>query len=131
MNPAMNLETSVLLVDDYVPVRRTLRGLLLQIGFRNIDDTSDVASALAKLRERTFGLIISDLKMEPTTGLDFLREVRADERLRSTPFIMVTALGDAESVKAAKEAGVDNYIVKPFNTVTLKKKIGAVLGPAA
>jgi len=124
---AMNLETSVLLVDDYMPVRRTLRGLLLQIGFRDIEDTSDAAAALAKLRERAFGLIMSDLKMEPTTGLEFLKHIRADEKLRSTPFIMVTALGDAESVKAAKEAGVSNYIVKPFNTATLKKKIGAVL----
>ena len=126
----MDIETAVLLVDDYVPVRRTLRGLLLQIGFRDIDEASDAAAALDKLRERTFGLVISDWKMEPITGLEFLKQIRADEKLKDLPFIMVTALGDVENVKTAKEAGVSNYIVKPFNTATLKKKIGAVL-PAA
>ena len=126
----MDFDTAVLLVDDYVPVRRTLRGLLLQLGFRDIDEASDVDAALGKLRERAFGLVISDWKMEPTTGLEFLKTLRADDKLKDMPFIMVTALGDVENVKTAKEAGVSNYIVKPFNTATLRKKIGAVLTAA-
>jgi len=118
---------NVLLVDDYVPVRRTLRGLLQQIGFRNVDDAGDADTAMAKLRERPFGLVISDWKLESTSGLEFLKALRADGRLGSTPFIMVTAYGGAPDVMAAKEAGVNAYIVKPFNASTLRKKIEAVL----
>lgn len=122
--------TSVLLVDDYVPLRRTLRGLLQQIGFRNIDEADDGAVALAKLKERGFGLIISDWNMKPISGLEFLIKVRSNDEHKDTPFIMVTALGGMEQVIAAKEAGVSNFIVKPFNTATLKKKIESVLrGP--
>ena len=82
----------------------------------------------SKLREKPYGLVISDWNMEPMTGLQLLKEVRADARLKNTPFIMVTAESKTENVVSAKQAGVNNYIVKPFNAETLKSKISAVLG---
>jgi two-component system chemotaxis response regulator CheY len=109
-------------------MRRIIRNLLNQIGFTNIDEAADGSSALAKLREKSFGLVISDWNMEPMTGLQLLQEVRADAKLKPLPFIMVTAESKTENVVAAKEAGVNNYIVKPFNAETLKKKIESVLG---
>jgi two-component system chemotaxis response regulator CheY len=118
----------VLVVDDYSTMRRIIRNLLTQIGFNNVDEAADGATALAKLRERSFGLVISDWNMEPMTGLQLLQEVRADTKLKGTPFIMVTAESKTENVVAAKQAGVSNYIIKPFNADTLKKKIESVLG---
>ncbi|MBV8652257.1 MAG: response regulator [Alphaproteobacteria bacterium] len=124
-----HLNSSVLVVDDYGTMRRIIRNLLTQIGFNNIDEAADGASALGKLRERQFGLVISDWNMEPMTGLQLLQEVRADNKLKALPFIMVTAESKTENVVAAKGAGVSNYIIKPFNADTLKKKIESVLGP--
>jgi two-component system chemotaxis response regulator CheY len=82
--------------------------------------------ALAKMRTRQYGLVISDWNMEPMTGYDLLQEVRNDPGLANMPFIMVTAESKTENVIAAKRAGVSNYIVKPFNAQTLKSKIDAV-----
>jgi len=118
----------VLVVDDYATMRRIIRNLLRQIGYDDIEEAGDGVSALQKLRESKFGLIIADWNMEPMTGLQLLKEVRADRKLSATPFIMVTAESKTENVIAAKEAGVNNYIVKPFNAETLKQKIQAVLG---
>ena len=123
---AIDLSMPVLVVDDYATMIRILRNLLGQIGFENIDDASDGSGALAKLRSRKYGLVISDWNMEPMTGYDLLREVRADPSLSTTPFIMITAESKTENVIAAKKAGVNNYIVKPFNAATLKTKIEAV-----
>ena len=117
----------ILVVDDYRTMIRIIRNLLKQIGFEDVDEATDGGEALAKLRGRRYGLIISDWNMEPMTGFDFLREVRADPELAKTPFIMVTAESKTENVIAAKKAGVNNYIVKPFNAQTLKNKIDAVL----
>jgi two-component system chemotaxis response regulator CheY len=120
---------SVLIVDDYKTMLRILRNLLKQLGFENVDECSDGASALAALREKPYGLIISDWNMEPMTGLQLLKEVRADAKLAQIPFVMVTAESKTENVIAAKESGVTNYIVKPFNAETLKQKLTAVFGP--
>lgn len=125
---AVDKNMAVLIVDDYKTMLRIIRNLLRQIGFNNVDEASDGATALQKLRRDTFGLIISDWNMEPMTGLQLLKEIRADEKLRGTPFIMVTAESKTENVIAAKKAGVNNYIVKPFNAATLKTKMTAVLG---
>jgi two-component system chemotaxis response regulator CheY len=100
--------------------------LLRQLGFEEIDDATDGTTALAKMRVRHYGLVISDWNMEPMTGYDLLREVRADPNLSQVPFIMVTAESKTENVIAAKKAGVSNYIVKPFNAQTLKTKIEAI-----
>ena len=121
---------SVLIVDDYKTMLRIIRNLLKQIGFNNVDEALDGGEALTKLRAGKFGLVISDWNMEPMTGLQLLREVRADVRLKSTPFIMVTAESKVENILMAKQAGVSNYIVKPFNAETLQGKIEKVLGHA-
>jgi two-component system, chemotaxis family, chemotaxis protein CheY len=124
----------ILVVDDYNTMVRIIRNLLKQLGFVNVDDATDGSSALLKLRAKRYGLVISDWNMEPMTGYDLLREVRADPDLVKTPFIMVTAESKTENVIAAKKAGVDNYIVKPFNAQTLQHKIAAVFtedGPRA
>lgn len=118
----------VLVVDDYKTMIRIIRNLLKQLGFENIDDAADGAEALGKLKEKSYGLIISDWNMEPMTGYELLKEVRSDDVLAKTPFIMVTAESKTENVIAAKKAGVNNYIVKPFNAATLKSKINAVFG---
>ena len=92
-----------------------------------MEEATDGAEALAKLRAGRFGLVISDWNMEPMTGLQLLQEVRADAKLKQVPFIMVTAESKAENIMAAKQAGVSNYIVKPFNAETLKGKVEKVL----
>ena len=123
---AVDLSMPVLVVDDYNTMIRILRNLLRQLGFQDIDDAADGAAALAKMRQKQYGLVISDWNMEPMTGYDLLREVRGDPGLARTPFIMVTAELKTENVIAAKKAGVNNYIVKPFNAQTLQNKIEAV-----
>lgn len=125
---AVDLSMPILVVDDYKTMIRIIRNLLKQLGFNDVDEASDGTEALAKLREKRYGLVISDWNMEPMTGYQLLKEVRADDSLRSTPFIMVTAESKTENVIAAKKAGVNNYIVKPFNAQTLKGKIDAVFG---
>ena len=124
---AVDMNMNVLIVDDYKTMLRIIRNLLKQLGFENVDEATDGGSALMKLRDRNYGLVISDWNMEPMTGYDLLREVRADRELGSTPFIMVTAESKTENVIAARKAGVNNYIVKPFNAQTLKTKIESVL----
>jgi two-component system, chemotaxis family, chemotaxis protein CheY len=116
----------VLVVDDYNTMIRIIRNLLRQLGFADVDEANDGASALAKMRNKRYGLVISDWNMEPMSGYDLLQQVRSDPGLGSTPFIMVTAESKTENVIAAKKAGVNNYIVKPFNAQTLKAKIEAV-----
>ena len=121
---------NVLIVDDYKTMLRIIRNLLKQINFNNVEEASDGTEALHKLRSSHFGLVISDWNMEPMTGLQLLQEVRSDARLKQTPFIMVTAESKAENIVAAKQAGVSNYIVKPFNAETLQSKIEKVLAHA-
>lgn len=125
---AIDFSTPVLVVDDYGTMVRIIRNLLKQLGFTTVDDANDGSTALDKMRERKYGLVISDWNMEPMTGIQLLREVRADSKLKSLPFIMITAESKTENVVAAKEAGVNNYIVKPFNAATLKTKLSSVLG---
>jgi len=126
----MALDTSlpVLIVDDYQTMLRIIRNLLKQIGFTDVDEAKDGSEALSKLKERKYGLVISDWNMAPMTGYELLQQVRADPELGSLPFIMITAEAKTENVVAAKQAGVSNYIVKPFNADTLRAKIAAVLG---
>jgi len=124
----VNKNMPILIVDDYKTMLRIIRNLLKQLGFNNVDEAIDGSSALQKLREKECALIISDWNMEPMSGLQLLKEVRADVKLKELPFIMITAESKSENVIAAKEAGVSNYIVKPFNAATLKGKLTTVLG---
>jgi len=128
---ALGPSVPVLVVDDYKTMIRIICNLLKQLGFANVDEVNDGTAALNMMREKDYGLIISDWNMEPMTGYELLREVRADDRLSRTPFIMVTAESKTDNVIAAKKAGVNNYIVKPFNAATLKSKIDAIFGDAA
>src|SRR5690349_1196458 len=122
---SLDLSTPVLVVDDYQTMVRILRNLLKQIGFTDVDDASDGQAALEKLKAKKYGLVISDWNMAPMTGYELLQQVRADAELNALPFIMVTAEAKTENVVAAKKAGVNNYIVKPFNADTLRTKISA------
>ena len=128
---ALDPSMPVLVVDDYKTMIRIISNLLKQLGFANVDEASDGTSALNMIREEDYGLVISDWNMEPMTGYELLREVRADNHLSRTPFIMVTAESKTDNVIAAKKAGVNNYIVKPFNAATLKSKIDAIFGEAS
>ncbi len=123
---AFDLSMPILVVDDYGTMIRIIRNLLKQIGFENVDEAGDGSAALAMMQAKKYGLVISDWNMEPMTGYDLLRGVRASPAISRTPFIMITAESKTENVLAAKQAGVNNYIVKPFNAATLKSKIEAV-----
>ena len=123
---ALDPSMPVLVVDDSGTMINIQRNLLRQLGFNDIDEAQDGPAALAKMRNRRYGLVISDWNMEPMSGYDFLREVRSDPILKRTPFIIVTAEAKTEHVIAAKKAGVSNYIVKPFNAESLRMKIEAV-----
>jgi two-component system, chemotaxis family, chemotaxis protein CheY len=128
---AVDPSMPVLVVDDYSTMVRIIRNLLRQLGFADVDDARDGVSALEKMHARRYGLVISDWNMEPMSGYDLLRQVRSDPGLGDVPFIMVTAESKTENVIAAKKAGVNNYIVKPFNAQTLKSKIEAVFAEKA
>ncbi len=125
---AVDKNMPIIIVDDYKTMLRIIRNLLNQLSFGNVVEAGDGNTALEKMRSSPPDLVISDWNMEPMTGLQLLREVRADAKLKDTPFIMITAESKTENVVAAKEAGVSNYIVKPFNAETLKTKLVSVLG---
>ncbi len=125
---AVDMNMPILIVDDYKTMLRIIRNLLKQLGFNNVDEATDGAAALQKLRDKQYDLVISDWNMEPMSGLQLLKEVRSDNKLKALPFVMITAESKSENVVAAKQAGVTNYIVKPFNAATLKTKLNAVLG---
>jgi two-component system chemotaxis response regulator CheY len=123
---AVDMAMPILVVDDYGTMIRIIRNLLRQLGFQDVDDAMDGSIALTKMQSKKYGLVISDWNMEPMTGFELLKHVRSDPNLSETRFIMVTAESKTENVIAAKQAGVNHYIVKPFNADTLKHKIDAV-----
>lgn len=125
---AVNLDMQVLVVDDHKDMIALARYALRQIGFRNVDDAPDGSKAVKMLESKTYGLVISDLNMQPMTGLTLLKIVRNDPRLAKTPFIMMTAENKVEAVMEAKQHGVSQYLVKPFNVQTMKQKLQLVLG---
>ncbi len=107
---------------------RIIRNLLTQLGFEDVDDASDGGEALDRMNAKRYGLVISDWNMEPMNGLDLLKAIRSGNTSNAqVPFIMVTAESKQSSVQAAKEAGVNNYIVKPFSADTLRLKLDSVL----
>jgi two-component system chemotaxis response regulator CheY len=125
---AVDMKMPILIVDDYKTMLRIVRNLLQKLGFTDIDEAMDGTDALAKMKGRTYGLVISDWNMQPMTGYELLQKVRADEALKATPFVMVTAESKVENVVAARQAGVNNYIIKPFSAEVLKAKLKTVLG---
>lgn len=123
----MNIDPSmpILVVDDYRTMVKVMRSLLQQIGLTNVDDASDGEQALRMLKERPYRLVISDWNMSGMSGLELLTKLRQDAASADLRFIMVTSESKTESVLAARRAGVDHYIVKPFNAQTLLSKIEA------
>lgn len=128
---AVGRDLPILIVDDYRSMLKIVRGLLQQLGFTNVDEATDGQAAYSMIAGRTYGLVISDWNMQPMTGLDLLKRVRAEPKTAKLPFIMVTAEAKAENVVAARQAGVNNYIIKPFTQAVLKQKMVAVLGEFA
>lgn len=118
----------ILIVDDYKTMLRIIRNLLSQLGFNNVDEATDGTMAFAKMEQKPYKMVISDWNMEPMSGLELLKKIRADDRFCNMPFIMITAETKTDNVLVAKEAGVNNYIIKPFNAATLKQKLSAVVG---
>jgi two-component system chemotaxis response regulator CheY len=118
----------ILVVDDFQTMRRIIINLLRQLGFTNVVEAADGQLALEKVKDDSIDLVVSDWNMPNMTGLDFLKALRASEEYKELPFIMVTAEGKKENVIAAVQAGVNNYIVKPFNAATLKEKLSKVIG---
>lgn len=126
---AVDKNMNILIVDDYTTMLRIIKNLLKQLGFNNVDEATDGSMAYEKMKSKSYNLVISDWNMEPMTGLELLKKIRAsNENFKTIPFIMVTAESKTENVIAAKQAGVNNYIVKPFNAETLKTKMTSVLG---
>lgn len=125
---AVDKMMNVLVVDDYKSMIRIVRGLLNQLGFMNVDEAADGVTALRMIRDKPYGLVLSDWNMQPMTGLELLQQVRADAATRAVPFVMVTAEAKAENVVAARQAGVNNYVIKPFTLAVLKQKLTTVLG---
>ncbi|MCC7202971.1 MAG: chemotaxis response regulator CheY [Nitrospirae bacterium] len=119
----LDLKMKVLVVDDFSTMRRIVKNILKQIGYTDIEEAEDGNSALARLRQGGFGLVVSDWNMPNMTGLDLLRAIRADNVLSSVPVLMVTAEAKKENVLDAIKAGVNNYVVKPFTADVLKEKI--------
>jgi|TARA_Y100001960_G_scaffold333703_1_gene440408 two-component system chemotaxis response regulator CheY len=125
---AVDKNMRILVVDDFHTMRRIVINLLKQLGFSNVVEASDGREALDKVHSDKIDLVVSDWNMPNMTGIDFLKELRADEKYKTLPFIMVTAEGKKENVIAAVHAGVSNYVVKPFNAATLKEKLIKVVG---
>jgi two-component system, chemotaxis family, chemotaxis protein CheY len=118
----------ILIVDDYSRMLRIIRSLLRQLGYDQVEEASDGASALEKLRQKPFSLVISDWNLQPMSGLELLRQVRADPALATLPFIMVTAEARAANIAEAQQAGVSDFIIKPFGAEALSLKIAAAVG---
>jgi two-component system chemotaxis response regulator CheY len=112
-----------LVVDDFSTMRRIVRNLLKELGFTNVDEAEDGAAALVKLREGNFEFVVSDWNMPNMDGLTLLQNVRADAKLKTLPFLMVTAEAKKENIIAAAQAGASGYVVKPFTAATLQEKL--------
>lgn len=116
----------ILVVDDMATMRRIVKNILKQLGFANVEEAENGQEALQKLREGTFGFVVSDWNMPVMTGIDMLRAIRADEKLKAVPVLMVTAEAQQANLVEAIQAGVSNYIVKPFTAETMQEKLGKI-----
>ena len=119
----MNKNMKILIVDDFSTMRRIIKNLLRDLGFTNTQEADDGNSALPLLKASDFDFLITDWNMPGMTGIDLLKAVRADEKLKSLPVLMVTAEAKREQIIEAAQAGVNGYVVKPFTAQALKEKI--------
>jgi len=122
----VNPDMEILVVDDASAMRRIVRGLLKELGFKHIREAENGQVALQELKKKKADFVISDWNMPVMTGIDLLRAIRADESLKSIPVLMVTAEAKQDNIIAAVQAGVNNYIVKPFNAQTLQEKLNKI-----
>ncbi|WP_179948165.1 MULTISPECIES: chemotaxis response regulator CheY [Luteimonas] len=130
----MNKNIRILVVDDFSTMRRIVKNLLSDLGFNNTVEAEDGNSAMAVLRQDAVELVITDWNMPGMTGIELLREIRADARFRTLPVLMVTAEAKREQIIEAAQTGVNGYIIKPFTAQTLEEKLGKIferLGTAA
>ncbi len=123
---SVNKSMKVLVVDDFATMRRIVKNILQQLGFTNIEEAEDGKVALSRLQEGGIEMVISDWNMPNMMGIDLLRAVRADDNLKELPFLMVTAESQKENVVEAVQAGVSNYIVKPFTAETMEQKLEVI-----
>ncbi len=119
-------DMKIMVVDDFSTMRRIVKNLLKELGYQNFEEADDGANALAKLKSGKYDFIVSDWNMPNMTGLDLLKAVRADDNLKAIPFLMVTAEAQQDNVIQAVQAGVSNYVVKPFTAATLKEKLDKI-----
>lgn len=122
----MNKNMKILIVDDFSTMRRIIKNLLRDLGFTNTQEADDGSSALPLLKASDFDFLITDWNMPGMTGIDLLKAVRADDKLKSLPVLMVTAEAKREQIIEAAQAGVNGYIVKPFTAATLKEKLDKI-----
>jgi len=122
----MDFKMKVLVVDDFSTMRRIVKNLLKQLGFENIDEAEDGAQAYTKMKDGGYGFVVTDWNMPNMDGLDLLKKVRSDPAIKDTPMLMVTAEAEKEKVITAIQAGVNNYIVKPFTGEVLKEKMDKI-----
>jgi len=127
----MNANLHILVVDDFSTMRRIVRNLLKEIGFANVDEAEDGQVALNKLRAGAFEFVVSDLNMPNMNGFELLRQIRADEKLKSLPVLLVTAEAKKEDIVTAAQIGASGYIVKPFTKATLEEKFTKILAKMA
>ena len=123
----MNPDTRFLIVDDFSTMRRILRNLLKEIGFGNAEEAEDGVVALSMLKASKFDFVVSDINMPNMNGFELLKSVRADEALKSIPFLMVTAEAKKDDIVQAAQGGASGYIVKPFTKATLEEKVQKIL----
>ena len=123
----MDLSINILVVDDFATMRRIMKNILKQIGFTNITEADDGTTALNELKKKKFDLIISDWNMPNMPGIELLKAVRSNNELKSLPFLMVTAEAQKQNVIEAVQAGVSNYVVKPFTAEAISEKLEKIL----
>jgi two-component system chemotaxis response regulator CheY len=124
----MSAPLKILVVDDFATMRRIMKNILKQLGYTNITEADDGTTALEELKRGSFDLIISDWNMPKMTGLDLLKLVRSDPAFKDIPFLMVTAEAQKQNVIEAVQAGVSNYVVKPFTAEAIADKLGKIIG---
>jgi len=124
----MDLNMKILVVDDFATMRRIIKNVLKQIGFTNVSEADDGTTGLDMMKKEEFDLILCDWNMPQMTGLELLKIVKADDKLKGIPFVMVTAEAQKENILDAVKSGVNNYIVKPFTAETVKEKLKIIFG---
>ena len=122
----LDIKDKILIVDDFVTMRRIVRNLLKQLGYENISEAEDGEQAFAKLKEGGFKFVVSDWNMPNLDGLGLVQKIRSDPNFSTMPFLMITAEAEKEKVVEAIKAGVNNYIVKPFTAEILKEKMDKI-----